>query len=170
MEHVRSCARRKQQVQVRVDCTTWLIEPPVAPHLLCSGCSRPIDYAVCRRRRGAPTAYCVACALAQPLLTVAFLQQLPADAVLRDVQAHYLYGGQWAAWTRWPQATPAEIMDDMRLQRRFAPVLTWRCAEIRLRPQRATDTMPSTGTPSWSSVDKRSSAVPAGYRRLKASG
>jgi hypothetical protein len=63
-------------------------------------------------------------------LTLASLLRLPAGAVLRDVQAHYASGGQWCAWTRWPQATPIEIMADMRLQRRFAPVLTWRCAEI----------------------------------------
>ena len=65
-----------------------------------------------------------------PHLTIAFLARLPAGTMLRDVQAHYVCGGQWSAWTRWPQATPAEIIDDVRLQRRFAPVLTWRCAEI----------------------------------------
>ena len=63
-------------------------------------------------------------------LTVASLLQLPAGAVLRDVQAHYACGGQWCAWTRRPQATPTAIMEDMHLQRRVAPVLTWRCAEI----------------------------------------
>jgi hypothetical protein len=60
------------------------------------------------------------------------LAQLPTTAILRDVQAHYAHGGELVAWTRWPQATPAEIIDDMRLQRRFAPVLTWACAEIHL--------------------------------------
>lgn len=68
-----------------------------------------------------------------PPLTIALLSHLPAGAMLRDVQAHYAVGDQWYAWTRWPQATPAEIIDDVRLQRRFAPVLTWRCAEIRTR-------------------------------------
>ncbi len=67
-----------------------------------------------------------------PRLTIEFLSRLPAAAMLLDVQAHYSSGGQWCAWTRWPQATPAQIIDDARLQRRFAPVLTWRCAEIRL--------------------------------------
>ncbi len=65
-----------------------------------------------------------------PRLTIAYLLKLPAAVILRDVQAHYASGGQWCAWTRWPQATPAQIIDDVRLQRRFAPVLTWRCAEI----------------------------------------
>jgi hypothetical protein len=68
-----------------------------------------------------------------PRLTMAFLSHLPAGTMLCDVQAHYAVGGEWCAWTRWPQATPAEIIDDMRLQRRFAPVLTWRCAGIRRR-------------------------------------
>jgi len=65
-----------------------------------------------------------------PHLTIAFLARLPAGTMLRDVQAHYACGRQWSAWTRWAQATPAEIVDDVRLQRHFAPVLTWRCAEI----------------------------------------
>ena len=67
-----------------------------------------------------------------PRLTIGFLLRLPAGTMLCDVQAHYASSGRWCAWMRWPQATPAEIIDDVRLQRRFAPVLTWRCAEIRL--------------------------------------
>jgi hypothetical protein len=95
--------------------------------------------------------------LAQPLLTMPFLRRLPPDALLRDVQAHYIYGGQLTAWTRWPQATPAEIIDDMRLQRRFAPVLTWRCAEIRLPPRaggNAHPTRPRIGARITASVGK----------------
>ena len=71
-----------------------------------------------------------------PHLTIAFLSGLPAGTMLRDVQAHYACGGQWCAWTRWPQATPAQMINEVRLQRRFAPVLTWRCAEIRPPPTR----------------------------------
>lgn len=70
-----------------------------------------------------------------PRLTIAFLSGLPVGAMLHDVQAHYISGGQWCAWTRWPQATPVQIIDDVRLQRRFAPVLTWRCAEIHMPPR-----------------------------------
>ena len=65
-----------------------------------------------------------------PHLTIGFLSQLPAGATLHDVQAHYASGGQWCAWTRWPRTTAAQIIDDVRLQRHFAPVLTWRCAQI----------------------------------------
>jgi hypothetical protein len=71
-----------------------------------------------------------------PHLTIPFLSGLPAGTMLRDVQAHYACGGQWYARTRWPQATPAQMIDEVRLQRHFAPVLTWRCAEIRLPPTR----------------------------------
>lgn len=132
MDHVLGSARSKQQVQVRVDHTMWLIERSSSQHpVVCSICTRRIDHAVCRRPRGTAAAYCVACALARPRLSIALLSELPAGATLCDVQAHYAYGGEWVAWTRWPQATPAEIIDDMRLQRRFAPVLIWRCAEIR---------------------------------------
>jgi hypothetical protein len=47
-----------------------------------------------------------------PHLTVAFLSRLPAGTMLRDGQAHYACGGQWCAWTRWPQATPAQMIDE----------------------------------------------------------
>ena len=67
-----------------------------------------------------------------PRLTITYLLKLPAGTILRDVQAHYSSGRHWCAWTRWPRATPAQIIDDVRLQRRFAPVLTWHCAEVRL--------------------------------------
>jgi len=134
VDHVLGHARRKHYLQVRVDDTTWLIEPANAQDpVVCSSCDRRVDRTLCRRHH-ASTAYCVACALAHAHLTIAFLSHLPAGTSLRDVQAHWAYDGEWVAWTRWPQATPTEIIDDMRLQRRFAPVLTWRCAEIRLPP------------------------------------
>ena len=63
-------------------------------------------------------------------LTLDVLMRLPPSAILSDIQAFYAYGGRWGPWTRWPRATPAEIMAGMRLQRRFAPVLKWRCAGI----------------------------------------
>jgi hypothetical protein len=68
--------------------------------------------------------------MVRPHLTIAFLSALPEGTILRDVHAQYAYGGEWIAWTRWPQATPAEIINDIHLQRRFAPVLTWHCTEI----------------------------------------
>jgi hypothetical protein len=63
-------------------------------------------------------------------LTIARLAALPQGTILHDVQAQYAYGGEWIVWTRWPQASPAEIIDDIHLQRRFAPVLTWQCSEL----------------------------------------
>lgn len=130
IDHVRGCVSSKQQVRVRVDHTTWLAEPADPRRsLVCNSCAQRVSRTLCRRA-GTEAVYCVACALARPHLTVAFLSDLPAGTILRDVQAHYSYGGEWIAWTRWPQASPAEIIDDIHLQRRFAPVLTWRCAEI----------------------------------------
>jgi len=35
---------------------------------------------------------------------------------------------------RWGAMLNVQIIDDMRRQRQFLPVLAWRCAEIRLRP------------------------------------
>lgn len=130
IEHVHGCVRSRVQVRVRVDQATWLVEPPGFQRPVCGACARRIKLAVCRRCAKSGMLHCVVCALARPHLTVSFLSQLPGDTVLRDVQAHYAYGGDWIAWTRWAQATPAEIIDDIHLQRRFAPVLTWRCAEI----------------------------------------
>jgi hypothetical protein len=63
-----------------------------------------------------------------PRLTIPILTRLPAGTILRDVNAA---GHEWIGWMRWAQATPGDIIADMRLQRRYAPVLTWRCAEIR---------------------------------------
>jgi hypothetical protein len=135
VEHVLDQAWRRQSIRVRVDYATWIVERPSAQHpIMCRACARRIARAVCRHPGKGAAVYCVGCALGRPRLTVAFLKQLPATALLRDVQAHYAYGSEWIAWTRWPQATPAEIVEDMRLQRRFAPVLTWNCAEIRLAP------------------------------------
>ncbi len=133
VDHVLDYARRRQPLRVRVDYTTWMVErPDVQFPIICRGCTRRVDRAACRRP-GNPTAvYCVACALARPRLSTTLLERLPAAAILCDVQAHYAYGGEWIAWMRWPQATPAEILEDMRLQRRFAPVLTWTCTEIRV--------------------------------------
>lgn len=131
VEHVRARIGR-QPVRVRVDLTTWLVDPlHSGRHLICSACAQRPTQGVCRRA-GAAQVYCLTCALARPHLTVAFLAQLPEQTLLRDVQAHYAYGGEWVAWTRWPQATPSQIIDDIHLQRRFAPVLTWRCTEIRM--------------------------------------
>lgn len=65
-------------------------------------------------------------------LTISGLRSLPDGAVLMDVRAYCRLDDTWASWTRWPRATPAEIIEDMRFQRRFAPVLTWRCREIRV--------------------------------------
>jgi hypothetical protein len=135
IDHVLGSARSKQQVEVRVDHTVWTVERPDAQPFVCGGCARRVDQTVCRRGRGRTAAYCVACALGRPQLTIAFLSELPAGTLLRDVQAHRAYAGEWIPWMRWPQATPAEIIDDMRLQRRFAPVLTWHCVEIRLPPR-----------------------------------
>ena len=134
IEHVHACMGRTPQVHVRVDRAAWLIaRPDNQQTIVCRGCARQIRRAVCRRPRTA-TAFCVACALQRPHLCVALLADLPAGTILRDVEAHYAYGTELIAWTRWPQATPPEIIDDIHLQRRFAPVLTWRCAEIRLPP------------------------------------
>ena len=133
VDHVLDYARRGQQVRVRVDYTTWMVAQPEHP-VVCQGCPRRVERAACRHLGKCTTAYCVTCALARPRLTMPLLAVLPTTAILRDVQAQYAYGGELVAWTRWPQATPAEIMDDMRLQRRFAPVLTWACSEIRLPP------------------------------------
>jgi hypothetical protein len=131
IDHTLALARARQQVRVQVDATTWSVQRPDAQHpVVCRHCERPINHAVCRRPRGGAATYCVACVLRRPRLTMAALAHLPAGAVLRDVQAHYAYGEEWVAWTRWPAATPAEIMEDMRLQRRFAPVLIWTCAEL----------------------------------------
>jgi len=83
-------------------------------------------------------------------LTLSRLIELPADAVLRDVRAFFPYGGVWNAWTRWPRANPAEIIDDMRLQRRFAPVLKWSCAEIRLpTPERGLSLVKQASSNGW---------------------
>jgi hypothetical protein len=131
IDHTLAFARDRQQLRVRVDSATWSVERPDAQHpVVCRRCERRINHAVCRRPRGRTAAYCVACVLRRPRLTMAALAQLPAAAVLRDVQAHYAYGEDWVAWTRWTAATPTEIMEDMRLQRRFAPVLIWTCAEV----------------------------------------
>jgi hypothetical protein len=130
VDYVLDCARRKHEVAVRVDHTTWRIERAEAQHpIVCRACARRIDHAVshCDRRT---TAYCLTCALGHPHLTIGFLTHLPRGTILRDVQAYWAYDGAWVPWTRWPQATPAEIIDDMRLQRRYAPVLTWHCMEI----------------------------------------
>lgn len=131
VDHVLGCVRRGHQLRVRVDYTTWMVAPP-AQTVICQGCTRRADRAACHHLGKYSTAYCVTCALSRPRLTMPLLAQLPTQAILCDVQAQYAYGGELVAWTRWPQATPAEIMDDMRLQRRFAPVLTWACMEIRL--------------------------------------
>jgi hypothetical protein len=131
VDHVLEYVRRGQQIQVRVDYSTWLVAHPEHP-VVCHGCTRPVERAACRHLGKRTTAYCLTCALTRPRLTMALLAQLPTTAILCDVQAHSANGGELVAWTRWPQATPDEIMDDMRLQRRFAPVLTWACTEIRL--------------------------------------
>jgi len=131
VERVRQQARANRPFRVGVDRRTWMIEPPgSAVRLACHQCGRLIDRAVCRLQNKRSAAYCVACALARPQLTIGMLSQLPAGAVLRDVQAESVRRGQLMAWTRWPRATPAEIIDDMRLQRRYAPTLRWRCTEI----------------------------------------
>lgn len=144
VEHVRARIGRQQQVRVRVDRTTWLVDRiDPSGRLVCSSCAQRPTYGVCRRVGKTQGVHCLTCALARPHLTIAFLTQLPEETILRDVQAHYAYGGEWVAWTRWPQATPAQIIDDIHLQRRFAPVLTWRCAEIRL-PSRTARSVPRT--------------------------
>jgi hypothetical protein len=130
VDHVLRYVRRGEQVRVRVDYVTWTVAQSQEP-IVCQGCSRPAERAACRRFGHGATAYCVTCALARPRLTMPLLTRLPADATLCDVQAQCAYGGEMVAWTRWPQATPGEIVADMRLQRRFAPVMTWTCAEIR---------------------------------------
>ena len=146
VEHVLGGARSKQGMRVRVDQHTWMVERAAWRHLeMCSGCARRIDHAVCRHRQGTTMVYCVACAMARPRLTIRLLSHLPVGVVLHDVQAHYAYGRQLAGWTRWPRATPPEIIDDMRLQRRFAPVLTWHCAEIESLPSSA-ETVGGTGS------------------------
>ena len=127
VEHVRAGVRRHPHLEVRVDHGTWLAEG-TRRRIPCHGCAQPAS-CLCRRA-DVNACYCASCALMRPHLTVAFLSALPQRAVLRDVQAHYAYRGEWVAWTRWPRATPAEIIADIHLQRRFAPVLTWRCAEI----------------------------------------
>ncbi len=138
VEHVQRCTRTYGQVRVRVDEVTWWLEPlDGRQELLCRGCARAIDHVVCRRSRTSAATFCVTCAMAQHHLTVGLLAALPARAILRDVQAHSAHGAESIAWMRWPQASPAEIIEDIYLQRRFAPVLTWRCAEIRLPPRRA---------------------------------
>ncbi len=135
LEHVRGCIRREGQVRIRVDHATWLVErADDRRRLVCHGCAQRPHDGLCRRPGKTGGVYCLACALVRPHLTIAFLSELPERTILCDVQAHYAYGGEWAAWTRWAQATPAEIIEDIHLQRRFAPVLTWRCAEIRLPP------------------------------------
>src|SRR5215470_7115898 len=155
VEHVLGCTRSKQHVRIHVDHTTWLIERADQQRpVVCSGCARRIDDGVCRRRRRSAV-HCVACALGRPLLTIGLLSRLPAAALLRDVQARSAYGGQWIPWMRWPQATPAEIIDDMRLQRRFAPVLMWHCAEIRLPPPRR-----DRGTPAKTRLSRLQAAAP----------
>jgi hypothetical protein len=152
LEHVHGCTRSKQNVRVYVDNITWLVERRERRKVfVCGGCAQHILSDVCWRP-GSKTAYCATCAMERPHLTIGLLADLPASTILRDVQAHYAYGGEWIPWTRWPEATPAEIIDDMRLQRRFAPVLIWRCAEIRLpsstgasHPERISRRRPSTG-------------------------
>lgn len=136
VDHVLAYIRRGQQVRVRVDYATWIVEQPTHA-ALCHGCARAVGRAACSHPGHRAVAYCEACALTRPRLTIPLLAQLPPTATLRDVQAHYAYGGELVAWTRWPMATPREIIDDMRLQRRFAPVLTWTCTEIRLQPNAA---------------------------------
>jgi hypothetical protein len=133
VDHVLEYARRGQEVRVRVDYATWIAERPEHP-TTCQECSRRVTRAVCRRPGHWGTVYCVTCTLAHPRLTTNLLAQLPPTTILHDVQAHWAYGGEWIPWTRWPQATPAEIIDDIHLQRRFAPVLRWTCNEIRLPP------------------------------------
>jgi hypothetical protein len=133
VDHVLNYARRGTQVRVRVDYTTWMVAQPEHP-VACQRCQRHVSGAACHHPGQWAALYCVTCALARPRLTMALLAQLPAAAILHDVQARYAYAGEWVAWTRWPQATPAEIIEDMRLQRRFAPVLTWTCTEIRHPP------------------------------------
>ena len=130
IEYVQSCVRSRGAVRVRVDHAIWLVESPALQRLVCGACAQRITRVACRRSTKRGIVNCAACAFARPHLTISFLAQLPLDTILRDVQAHYAYGGDWIAWTRWAQATPAEIIDDIHLQRRFAPVLTWRCAEI----------------------------------------
>lgn len=135
MDHVLDYARRQPPLRVRVDHATWTVERPNAQApVICRECARRVDRAVCRRSGTPHAVYCVPCALARPRLTTTLLAQLPAGCILYDVQARYAYGGEWVAWTRWPQATPSEIVEDIRLQRRFAPVLMWTCTEIR-RPR-----------------------------------
>ena len=133
VDHTLDYVRRGQRVRVHVDYSTWVVEQP-RQRVICHGCTRGVDRAACSRPGHWARLYCVTCALAHPRLTMPLLAQLPGTAILCDVQAHYAYGGELVAWTRWPQATPAEIIEDMRLQRRFAPVLTWTCAEICLPP------------------------------------
>lgn len=130
VDHVLRYVRRGEQVRVRADYTTWMVAQWPQP-VVCHGCSRRTERAACRRFGHGATAYCVTCALARPRLTMPLLTRLPTDATLCDVQAQCAYAGELMAWTRWPQASPGEIIADMRLQRRFAPVLTWTCAEIR---------------------------------------
>jgi hypothetical protein len=137
LEHVRGCLRRAGTVRVRLDCTTWLVEWPDSGRPVCGGCGQPIRHAVSHRSGKAGVPYCLTCALARPHLTIAFLSALPAGTILRDVQARYAYGREWIPWIRWPQATPAEIISDIHLQRRYAPVLTWHCAELCV-PKRST--------------------------------
>jgi len=134
--HVRDHVSRSGQLRVLVDCTAWSIGRPAPQEgVPCRGCRQRIDRIACHRAGKGAAVYCVTCALLRPRLSVEMLLQLPRTALLCDAQAHYAYGGEWVAWTRWPQATPSEIIEDMRLQRRFAPVLRWTCAEIRLAPR-----------------------------------
>jgi hypothetical protein len=155
VDHVLKYVHRSQQVRVRVDYSTWVVGHPEDP-VVCQGCTRPVERAVCRHLGSRTTAYCVTCALTRPRLTMALLAHLPTTAILCDVQAHSTFGGESIAWTRWPQATPAEIMDDMRLQRRFAPVLTWACTEIRLPPDDTWQTQRSSS--------RRAKTLPHGVR------
>ncbi|MGH7743137.1 MAG: hypothetical protein ACRENS_14080, partial [Candidatus Eiseniibacteriota bacterium] len=136
VQHVLAGARGQSEIELYVDRGTWIIKRPESTRpVVCSGCGLRINHAVCRPPRRTTTTYCVACAVARPRLTLGLLLSLSDGTMLRDVQAHYMCGRQRVSWTRWPQATPAEVIADMRLQRRFAPVLTWRCAEIRLPPR-----------------------------------
>ena len=149
VEYVCAVSRGTPRLRVHVDHLEWSIHRPDAPPaLVCSSCTQRVTRVVCcRSKLAAPL--CATCALARPHLTIGFLERLPLGTVLHDVQAQSVSGAGRMAWTRWPQATPTEIVDDILLQRRFAPVLTWRCAEIRLPPLPAAGGAPGTRSASY---------------------
>lgn len=133
IEHVHALVRPRQQLRLRIDHGAWLIETSERKSpLSCHDCSRPINGPFCRRSAKSAPVFCLECALLQPHLTITMLMTMPPETILCDVQARYAFGSEWVSWMRWPQASPAQIIEDIHLQRRFAPVLTWRCAEIRL--------------------------------------